>query len=316
MMRLTLACTLAFLLVSSILVPDQSNGQDNKAGGAPFGQLTPAAQAQLDKVLENWQTQSQGTKTLDIEFLRFHYDATAAPANVPAHKAEGIIKYAAPDRGLIRVDQIVFFAGQVNGNNAFKTVKNKFQEDQKGEHWVCNGEQLIEFDHNERECRIQNLPPAMRGKNIISSPLPFVFNLDAAQMKQRYWVRQTQGPSPEVILLEVWPKRREDRAQYKMVQVALEANTFLPKALVMYAPNFDVKLAPIWDHYEFKTVKRNAIANGFSKFLGNFIPEKPPANWKIIQGDFIPPVDPPAQPGMEPQAPMQQAQRPGTAPRR
>jgi TIGR03009 family protein len=281
MMRLILASTLVFLLSSSTIAQQAPVA----AGQAPFGPLAPAAQQQLDQVLENWQNQSQGTKTLDVNFLRFHYDAAAAPSGVPATKAEGIIKYAAPDRGLIKVEQIVFFAGEVAGNPSFKAVPDRF-----GEHWVCNGKQLIEFDRNQKECRIQDLPPGMQGKNIISSPLPFVFNLDADQLKQRYWVRQTQAPNPNVILLEVWPKRGEDRAQYKMVQVALEAGTYLPKALVMYAPNFDAKLAPVWDHYEFQSVKRNSLTNGFKDFVTrNFIPEKPPANWKILREEFAAP---------------------------
>lgn len=297
MMRSILASTLVFLLSGSIFAQQGATqqapaqpGAAKPAGQAPFGAITPAAQQQLDQVLQNWQDQSNGTKTLDVKFLRFHYDAAAAPAGVPANKSQGIIKYAAPDRGLIRVDQIVFYAGEVAGNPAFKSHPDRF-----GEHWVCNGKQLIEFDRNAKECKVQDLPPGMQGKNIISSPLPFVFNLDAAQLKQRYWVRQTQAPSPEVILLEVWPKRAEDRAQYKMVQVALEAKTYQPKALVMYAPNFDAKLAPIWDHYEFQEVKRNNAGAGLRVFFKNFIPEKPPADWKILQKEFPIPQEPSAQ---------------------
>ena len=63
----------------------------------------------------------------------------------------------------------------------------------------------------------------------------------------------------------------------------------------MYAPNFDAKTAPKWDHYEFTEVKRNAIGAGFQKFLGNFIPEKPPANWTILRDKFVAPKDIPAQ---------------------
>ena len=307
MMRLILASTLALLVSSSVFAQQQpaaanntgqSQSANSRPGQAPFGPLAPAAQAQLDQVLQNWQNQSQGTKTLDAAFLRFHYDAMAAPAGVPANKAEGVIKYAAPDRGLIKVEQIVFFAGMAAGNPAFKKVPDRY-----GEHWVCNGKQLIEFDRNMKQCKIQDLPEHMQGKNIISSPLPFVFNLDAAQLKQRYWVRQTKAPDPKVILLEVWPRRAEDRAQYKMVQVALDADNYLPKALVMYAPNFNAKTAPVWDHYEFKSVKRNGIGNGLSKFLGNFIPEKPPSDWKILKETFTPPAEPPAQQAQGPNGP-------------
>ena len=59
--------------------------------------------------------------------------------------------------------------------------------------------------------------------------------------------------------------------------------------MIMYAPNFHSKLAPQWDHYEFKEIKRNAIGAGIRQFMGNFIPEKPPANWKVNRMNFVPP---------------------------
>ncbi len=85
-----------------------------------------------------------------------------------------------------------------------------------------------------------------------------------------------------------------------MVQIALEANTFLPQALKMYAPNFHFKTAPKWDQYEFTDVKRNTIGAGLAKFVGNFVPQKPPASWKIVREKFVAPVDPPMQQAANP----------------
>lgn len=255
-----------------------------QAARQPFPALTPAAQAQLQKLLLDWEAQSKGTKTLECTFSRWHYDMFAAPAGVHATRADGVIKYAAPDKGLFRVDRLVFFSGMEGGKPQYKPQTGQF-----GEHWVCNGAQLIEFDHSKEECRIQDLPPEMQGQQIFNSPLPFVFNLDAQQIQQRYWVRQVEAPKPGIVLVEAWPRRQEDRAQYKLVQIALDAESFLPQALLLYAPNFNAKTAPKWDHYEFSDVKRNAIGAGFQKFLGNFIAEKPPASWKILRDKFVPP---------------------------
>lgn len=316
MMRLTCATIVAILVSAPSLVPaqvpsyaqrpDAAEGSQDPAARvasqtrpgastavtakAPFEPLSAAAQAQLQQTLQAWEQQSQATKTLECKFQRWHYDNFAAPAGFHATRADGVIKYAAPDKGLFRVDQLAFYAGADKGEPQYKEQPGQF-----GEHWVCNGTQLIEFDRSKSECRIQDLPPEMQGKNIISSPLPFVFNLNAAQIQQRYWVRQVAVPDPGIIAIEAWPKRQEDRAQYKAVLVVLEAETFLPKALIMYAPNFDAKTAPKKDHYEFLDVKRNAIGAGFQKFLGNFIPEKPPANWKILRDKFNPAAEPESQ---------------------
>jgi len=276
MMRLTWTTVVAMIL-STPAVAQQTRTQTNPQGAAgqgaaaqkapqqPFPPLSTAQQAKLDGVLTRWEAQSQATKTLDCSFTRWHYDLFAAPAGIHATRADGELKYAAPDKGLFRVDSLVFFNGMKEGKPQFKA-----QEGQYGEHWVCNGQALIEFDRSQKLCKVQELPPQMRGKAILNSPLPFVFNLDAKKIKERYWVRLTEAPKPGIILVEAWPKRQEDRAQYKLVQVALNEQTLMPQALLMYAPNFDQKTAPKWDHYEFSSVKRNAIGARFQQFLKHF----------------------------------------------
>ena len=144
------------------------------------------------------------------------------------------------------------------------------------------------------------MPPNLKGQQIFNGPLPFVFNLRADEIQARYWVRQVQAPKPNIVLIEAWPKLQVDRAQYKLVQVALNAS-FLPEALIMYAPNFNATKAPRWDHYEFSDVKRNSIGAGINKFIGNFIPEKPPANWTILRDRFTPPAEAPAKQAADPQ---------------
>lgn len=258
---------------------------------APFPPLNAAAEAQLNQLLASWEMQSKGTKTLECGFKRWHFDMLAAPAGVHARYAEGAIKYAAPDRGLFRVDSLLYFTHMQEGKPQFAPKVNpKTRLNTHGEYWVCDGEKIIEYDRNKEECNIQDLPPNLRGKEIFNSPLPFVFNLDAAKIKQRYWIRQVKAPEgTDVYMVEAWPKTQEDRAQYKLVQIALNKKTFLPHALILYPPNFNAKTAAEWDHYEFTDVKRNGIIAGvMNSFLKNFIPQKPPANWKVHRNPYMP----------------------------
>jgi TIGR03009 family protein len=249
---------------------------------APFPPLSPAAQAKLQQTLQEWESQTTATKTLETNFSRWTYDPAGAPANIHSSKSEGVIKYAKPDKGLIRVDKLVSFAGMNGDQPTYKEQPGQF-----GEHWVCNGTQLIEFDRSAKECKIQDLPKEMQGANIISSPLPFVFNLDAAEIQRRYWVRQVAHNDPNIIMIEAYPRRQEDLAQYKLVQIALDANTHLPRGLVMYPPNFDQKENPAWAVYEFSDPKRNTIGAGIKDFFNNFVPEKPPADWKVTRDKFL-----------------------------
>ncbi len=245
---------------------------------APFPALNAEEQTRLQAMLKAWETQSKGTKTMSCNFAKWHFDLLAAPAGIHATKSEGIIKYAAPDKGLFKEETLVFYQGMQEGKPQYAPAKGKF-----GDHWVCNGEEVIEFDRSIEKCTITSLPPGMKGQEIFNSPLPFVFNLDAKKIQMRYWVREVKAPKEGIYLIEAWPKFQEDRAQYKMVQIALDDKKFLPTALIMYAPNFNAKNAPMWDHYEFTHLKRNAITAGISEFLGNFVPERPPSSWQIVR---------------------------------
>ena len=260
----------------------------------PFAPLGAAEKARLDQLLQDWETQSKSTKTLDCKFERWEYDPKGAPAGVHSTKATGVIKYAAPDRGLFKTETLVHYNGLNNGKPVYVVKRDAAGNELPGEHWVCNGRELIEFDHTEKKCTINELPAGMQGQEIFNSPLPFVFNLDAKQIQERYWVRQVPAPSPGLVLIEAWPKRPEDRAQYRLVQIALSRDTFLPQALIQYAPNFNAKTAPMWDHYEFSNVSRNGVGQRLNLFMNNFIPEQPPSNWKVTRQRFQVPQPPAA----------------------
>lgn len=51
----------------------------------------------------------------------------------------------------------------------------------------------------------------------------------------------------------------------------------------MYAPNFDPKNAPVWDHYEFGDMKRNGVVANIQQFTAGFIKVRPPSNWMVIR---------------------------------
>lgn len=255
--------------------------QPAPAPAVPF-ELTPQEQATLDRVLMAWEEQSSGTKTLSCGFTLWDYDVQGAPAGIHASASRGIVRYANPDKGLFREEEKVFYNGMgTDGKPTYEKHATEF-----GQHWVCNGREVIEFDHEAKQCKVQELPPNMQGKAIVESPLPFVFNSNAADIKARYWVRLLKAPKESQFMIEAWPKRREDAAQYKLVQIVLEKESFLPAGLALFAPNFNVATTPNKQIYEFTEIKRNGVGQGMQVFLNNFIPQKPPSSWKIFRQKF------------------------------
>lgn len=274
------------------------------ASTRPFPRLSTEEQQRLDQLLQAWQQQSQGTKRLESDFTRWHYDLLQAPAGVHATWAKGQLRYAAPDKGLFRVDTLKYFKGMEGEKPQYKSA-----DEVPDEYWVCTGEELLELDRQKKVCTVKMLPPNLQGTQIFESPLPFVFNLDAEKIKQRYWVRLLTAPKPGVVVVEAWPKRQEDRAQYKLVRIVIDEKTFLPEALLMYAPNFHAERAPSWDHYEFTNVQRNSMKLKLVDFVNQFIQERPDSSWKVIKEHYQPPAD-----ANEAAGPARQVARPNETP--
>ncbi|WP_417730443.1 TIGR03009 domain-containing protein [Rosistilla oblonga] len=287
-------------------------GNSNAAAGAPAAQPFPALTAEqqnrLDQLLKAWESSSNSTKRLSASFKRWQFRPLQAPKEIHASWARGEVKYQAPAQGMYRVEEMLFFTGF----DEQKAPIYKKQANQPGDWWVCTGKELLEFDRANKKCEILELPPEMQGTQIVSSPLPFVFNLNAQEMKDRYWLQELPPKEQGEYWLEAWPKHQKDRAEFLKVMIIIDAKQFLPKALVLFPPNFDQRNNPERDVYEFTDVQRNG--NLFSKamegiFGQNFIDVTPPSDWKIIRNKFNPGPPPKMaqeqgnmQPGQAPQS--------------
>ena len=65
-----------------------------------------------------------------------------------------------------------------------------------GEHWVCDGENVYEYRHDQKQLVVRPIPPAMQGQAIVDGPLPFLFGAEADKLKARYWMRAEQPQNP------------------------------------------------------------------------------------------------------------------------
>ena len=264
---------------------------------ATFGQPFPAQDtkvvAALNQILAAWESHSQGTKTLEADFEHWHYAIKKAPANVHATKGNGVLKYSKPDKGVFKVEELLFFQGLGAAGSppkfAFGVNPKTGQEIRLGPHWVCNGRELIEYDYQEEKCKIMMLPAGMQGNAIVNSPLPFVFNLDAEDLKRRYWLQLVASPIVGTYLINAFPKTQQDRSQYKLVQVMLDQQLNI-QTLVLYPPHFNEKTAPDKDVYQFKNVKRNGVGAAVARFANAFIPAAPPKGWEITREQLPVPV--------------------------
>jgi hypothetical protein len=103
--------------------------------------LTPEQQAALERLLAAWEARNAAVTTWSCTFHKWEYNAWS-PADgggerLAFSESSGEIKYAAPDKGLFRVKE------STQWNPETRRYEKKTGD--TGEHWVCNGTSIYEF---------------------------------------------------------------------------------------------------------------------------------------------------------------------------
>lgn len=265
----------------------------------PFPPLNAQFQEYLDKVLVYWEQKTSKVERYKCDFKRFQFDP-AIRSDGHSSYATGVLRFMDPDKGMFRVDELLFYAG-ADPNQ--KPVFRKNDRQEHGEYWICDGQYVHIMDRNEKKCTKVELPPHMRGKQIYLSPLPFLFGIKAKEIQDRYWIRPLEPPKgrQNEIWLEAFPKRADDAQNYSRVQIILDASDCTPKGLIVFLPNW----RPDAQHrelYEFDKREVNFTildrVNQLNLFRQEFIPNQPPKDWTIV----IEPYQEPEQPQNNPQA--------------
>jgi TIGR03009 family protein len=141
--------------------------------------------------------------------------------NQPPPPEEGELKFAAPDKGLMKIEA---------------------KEATQSEQWLCDGKSIYQFDYTQKLVTEFVMPPELQGKGIGDGPLPFVFGIEAQKLKQRYFMRIITPPNvPNEVWLEAYPRYQQQAAEFSKVQVILQiagtTKALLPFAIQIYSPN-------------------------------------------------------------------------------
>src|SRR3990172_8025380 len=201
----------------------QQPGQIGVPQAPPGFQLNQLEQAYLDQVLDTWVRESAKVVTFKCPFERWEYNAAFGPGpDIPLSKDKGELSYQRPDKGSLQVKEISKWEAKPipRGEQPPAQVQGDWvtQPDAIGEHWVCDGESVYEYRHDQKQLVVRSIPEGLRGKAIVDGPLPFLFGAEAAKLKQRYWMRIQPQDNAAEIWLEAQPKFQADAANYRMVE--------------------------------------------------------------------------------------------------
>jgi TIGR03009 family protein len=257
--------------------------QGPPASQVPF-QLTPDQQKAVDQILSFWELYSSRVKRYRCKFTRWEYDSIYGPRdpNVAKTCSDGEIRYEAPDKGMFRVDRLLHYTPQQDGTHQFLAHPGE-----QGEHWICDGQAIYDYDYINKRLKVQELPPELQGAAIADGPLPFLFGAKAEKIKQRYWVRiisPPEGKQGQEHWLQAFPKTRQDAANFKMVEVILDAKLFLPSAIQVYDRSYDGRSNFSRTVYVFadRKVNERFTAESLNVFSKAFYKPSVPLGWKKV----------------------------------
>ncbi|RIK76708.1 MAG: hypothetical protein DCC67_13515 [Planctomycetota bacterium] len=260
--------------------------------GPPF-QLSEVEHQQVYTTLKMWEQTSQQIENFNAEFTRLEYDAVFGPGR-DKHMIEstGTLSFSKPDKGSFKIDAIRRWTKQ-NPQDASPAAAGEYvlQKDEVGEHWVCDGKAIYEYNHRDKQLVVSRIPEEMRGQNIVDGPLPFLFGAQADKLDQRYWIRTKQS-DPSQIWLEAYPKWQADAANYHSVDVMLDRKTMQPRALQVRLPG-----GQQWHVYVFDPEKTNVNETKLGAwFTGLFSAPRTPFGWTKVNAESIAPqaANPPA----------------------
>ena len=240
--------------------------------------LRPDARQRVDQILRYWEDRTTDIKTYQVKFVRRNYDFVFGKRDKPKTIDVGVIRFRAPDKGLMRVDRV--FDVVPNVTDPQKQYVEKQVE--FGEYWVCDGASVFQFDARAKTLTETQLPPEMRGKAIAEGPLPFMFGAKADTMKERYWIREAskeEGAQDGAYYLWAIPKRQQDAANFDrlLVKLVVSGEQLLPSAMKVFVKNGRVD-------YEFEAHATNDTRHRVAGFLNSFVSPKKPRGWtKVVE---------------------------------
>lgn len=252
--------------------------------------LPPDHDKHLTDILVYWEKSSAKVERYRCNFTRWTYDPTfiardPKTGELPAMLiGSGEIKYAAPDKGLLREDEIKKYVPPQPPNQKFT---HQVSPAEKKDHWVCDGKSIFAFDYANKKLIQTELPPDMQGKAIVDGPLPFMFGAEVNKVKDRFWVRVMPSDASGEYKLEAIPKRREDAANFKSIQIIIDIISSnnekyaLPKAMAIFdrSPSFQTFA------FEKREVNWSSTISEKINFFGKefYEPTTPPGFKKVIE---------------------------------
>ena len=206
-----------------------------------LNQVVKPLPPELEQLLRDWAAASEKIERLEGEHLRRVYDMTYEIEKL----SQGRFYFETPDKGRINITPVEITA-KMQEQRASGDVPTKKRKDGKPfalksdqeECWSCDGLRVYEMDVAQKQARVAQLPSEMQGKQIMDSPLPFLFGMPPEKAKRRFVMSLLRPIDPKSgrAFLHILPRLPQDAGNWASADVILNLKTFLPDAVQLVDP--------------------------------------------------------------------------------
>lgn len=241
-----------------------AQGDRGASAGQPAGRTAAQISPQLAELLTNWSRASDQIKTLHGRHTRRVYDTTFGIERI----SYGEVWFQAPDKGRIdikAVDITEKMRGerQVEGAKVQRNAQGvpfKLVSDQEAK-WICDGTRVFDIKEEDKSAQIANLPPTLRGKDIMNSPLPFLFGMPPQEAVKRFDMEITKDYRPQhpYVILKALPLQQQDATNWSRAEIYLNTQTYLPTSVKLLDPG--EKSSTVYSFTKIEINKGNGFIN-------------------------------------------------------
>jgi TIGR03009 family protein len=200
--------------------------------GAPAAkaaaQKQPVDPAMMEWLLGQWEKQSSLLKTLDVNILRI--DNTPAWGDLEYY--EGRAMFKSPNLAMIDFNKIE----QDANKKPIRDPATKKFVTKPYERIICTGTEVWQYRSDVQQVFIFPLEKNEQQKAIEEGPLPFLFNMRAADARKRYEMT-LMSKDDTSYHVDIRPKIDVDKESFSQAFVRLDKNYLLPIRIVMISPD-------------------------------------------------------------------------------
>lgn len=184
---------------------------------------------ELKEILDEWEQKSGAIKSLHGRHTRFVYNSVFDLEK----RADGKFYVETPDKGRIDLVGLPPKKNEVSKKVGKQSGKPYRLEADRDEMWICNGDEIVMVNGDEKTYEVAPVPEHLRGTKIIDGPLPFLFGMKSAEAQKRFQLTLLSNTATTV-MIQIVPRRQSDADNYKTAEIMLDKKSYLPIAVRMY----------------------------------------------------------------------------------